>query len=311
MSLNTPIVFIAFNRPRHTAKTFEVIRAQKPKTLLLISDGPRKGHPSDEQNCAAVRSILENIDWPCQVHRNYSDVNLGCKNRLNSGLNWVFETVEEAIILEDDCLPNDDFFVFCEAMLEKYRYDDGIMSITGNNFQDGIKRGDATYYFSKYNHIWGWATWRRSWEQNDQALSFWPEWKNSRAWELHTPYLAERRHWTKIFDQMYRNEIDTWDHPWTCNIWHRGGLVVTPNANLVTNIGFGPEGTHTLAKTDLEGIPTQALGPLTHPKIVQQDIVADRYVFDHLLGGLNYQWHWWLLNLPKRVYRKLRHLAGY
>ena len=311
MALNTPVVFIAFNRPRHTAKTFEVIRAQKPKTLLLISDGPRKGHPSDEQNCAAVRSILENIDWPCQVHRNYSDVNLGCKNRLNSGLNWVFETVEEAIILEDDCLPNDDFFVFCEAMLEKYRYDDGIMSITGNNFQDGIKRGDATYYFSKYNHIWGWATWRRSWEQNDQALSFWPEWKNSRAWELHTPYLAERRHWTKIFDQMYRNEIDTWDHPWTCNIWHRGGLVVTPNANLVTNIGFGPEGTHTLAKTDLEGLPTQALGLLTHPKIVQQDIAADRYVFDRLLGGLNYQWHWWLLNLPKRVYQKLRHLAGY
>ena len=110
---------------------------------------------------------------------------------------------------------------------------------------------------------------------------------------------------------MYRNEIDTWDHPWTCNIWHRGGLVVTPNANLVTNIGFGPEGTHTLAKTDLEGIATQALGPLAHPKIVQQDIAADRYVFDHLLGGLNYQWHWWLLNLPTRVYRKLRHLAGY
>lgn len=310
MSLNTPIVFIAFNRPRHTAKTFAAVRAQQPKTLLIISDGPRKDHPTDDQNCAAVRSIFENIDWPCTVYRNYSDMNLGCKKRLNTGLDWVFETVEEAIILEDDCLPNNDFFVFCESMLEKYRHDKRIMTVTGNNFQAGIKRGDAAYYFSKYNHIWGWATWRRSWQKNDQSLSFWPEWKNSKAWQSHTPYLAERRHWTKIFDQMYRNEIDTWDHPWTCNIWYRGGLVVTPNANLVTNIGFGPEGTHTLAKTDLEGLPTQALGPITHPKIVEQDIVADRHIFDHLLGGLDYQWHWWLLRLPKRAYQKLRHLLG-
>jgi len=311
MPLNTPIVFIAFNRPRHTAKTFEVVRAHQPKMLLIISDGPRENHPTDAQNCAAVRKILEGIDWPCTVLRNYSDVNLGCKNRLNTGLNWVFETVEEAIILEDDCLPNEDFFVFCEAMLEKYRHDDRIMSITGNNFQDGKLRGDAAYYFSKYNHIWGWATWRRSWQKNDQTLSFWPEWKNSQDWQSHTPYPAERRHWTNIFDQMYRNEIDTWDHPWTCNIWHQGGLVVTPNANLVTNIGFGPEGTHTLAKVDQDGLPTKSLGQITHPTTVHQDLIADRHIFDHLLGGLNYQWHWWLLRLPKRIYRKIRHLLGF
>ena len=150
MALDTPIVFIVFNRPRHTRKSFEAIRFQRPKQLFIVADGPRKAHPTDDENCLQVREIVAKIDWPCDVHRNYVEQNLGCKQRVNSGLDWVFTLVERAIILEDDCLPNPDFFSFCETLLERYQDNEQIMTITGNNFQNGHQRGDADYYFSKY-----------------------------------------------------------------------------------------------------------------------------------------------------------------
>ena len=306
MALSTPIAFIAFNRPRHTRKTFESIRAQQPTELFLISDGPRPGHPTDTNNCRQVREILAQVDWPCTVHRNYSEVNMGCKGRVISGLDWVFEHVDRAIILEDDCLPNDDFYPFCQELLERYCNDARVMTITGNNFQDGQFRGNDSYYFSKYNHIWGWATWRRAWQKNDPTLSFWPTWKISSDWVAHSPDNLERVHWSGIFDQMYRNEIDTWDYPWTANIWHHGGLIATPNVNLVTNIGFGPDGTHTFSHQDEEGIPTQPLSwPLRHPSVVTQNIVADRYVYDHLLGGIHKRFPQALWYLPGRIYKKI------
>mgnify|MGYP006267408387 FL=1 len=305
MAFNTPIAFIVFNRPRHTRKTFESIRRQKPTQLFIISDGPRSGHPTDEANCKEVREIVSAIDWPCNVHHNFSDRNLGCKQRVISGLDWVFEQVDRAIIIEDDCLPNDDFYRFCETLLEHHQHDEQVMTITGNNFQEGNVRGDASYYFSKYNHIWGWATWRRAWKKNDASLPFWPTWKISQDWENHSPYKAERDYWTNIFEQMYKNEIDTWDYPWTACIWYHHGLIATPQVNLVTNIGFGPDGTHTRSKKDQEGLPTYTLGPITYPKTIEQNVEADRYVFDHLLGGLDKQWHWFLLRLPKRVIKKI------
>ena len=309
MALSTPIAFIVFNRPRHTRKTFESIRSQKPTQLFIISDGPRAGHPTDQANCKEVREIVAKIDWPCTVHHNYADENLGCKHRVISGLDWVFENVDRAIILEDDCLPNDDFYRFCEILLEHHQHDERVMTITGNNFQDGKKRGDTSYYFSKYNHIWGWATWRRAWKKNDANLPFWPDWKNSQEWVNHSPYKAERQYWTNIFDQMYKNEIDTWDYPWTACIWHYGGLIATPQVNLVTNIGFGPDGTHTLSKKDQDGLPTYTLGEITYPAVIEQNSEADRYVFDYLLGGIDKQWPWWLLRLPKRIARKIsRHI---
>lgn len=306
MALSTPIAFIAFNRPRHTRKTFDSIRAQQPSELFLICDGPRIGHPTDAANCAQVREIVSQVDWPCTVHRNFSQVNLGCKARVISGLDWVFEQVDRAIILEDDCLPNDDFYAFCQELLERYQDDTRVMTITGNNFQNGHKRGNASYYFSKYNHIWGWATWRRAWQLNDSTLAFWPNFQGSTQWQEHSPDTLERAHWSRIFDQMYRNEIDTWDYPWTANIWYHGGLIATPNVNLVTNIGFGPDGTHTVSHQDEEGIATHALQwPLRHPDQVVQDTGADRYVYDHLLGGRYKRfpqalWYW-----PGRLYRKI------
>lgn len=299
--LNTPIVYMIFNRPRHTRETFEVIRLQQPSKLFIIADGPRPNHPTDSERCKEVRLIVEQIDWPCEVKHNYSDLNLGCKQRVISGLDWVFLQVENAIILEDDCLPHPDFFDYCQELLERYNDDDRVMAVTGNNFQAGRRRGAAAYYFSKYNHVWGWATWRRAWQKNDPSLAFWPEWKKTTAWVQHTPDKIERRYWSEIFERMYRSEIDTWDYPWTASVFYHGGLTATPNVNLVTNIGFGPDGTHTVANEDQDGLPSHSLGPLIHMSKVVQDRKADRYVFDHIFGGREQRLHVLMLKLPRRI----------
>lgn len=310
----TPVAYIIFNRPRHTEKTFGVLREKRVPKLFIIADGPRPGHRTDTERCSAVRAIVEQIDWPCEVHRNYSDVNLGCKARVISGLDWVFDHVESAIVLEDDCLPHPDFFTFCDALLDKYASDERVSVITGNNFQNGQKRGDAAYYFSKYNHVWGWATWRRAWRKNQSDLPFWPEWQSEQSWRALNPDSLERRYWAAIFDRMKRNEIDTWDYPWTASVWHQGGLTATPNVNLVTNIGFGPDGTHTVTESDQEGMPVAPLGPLTHPSVIKQDKPADRYVFDHVFGGIHQRWQTKMRRLPRRVagamWRRIKRAGG-
>lgn len=283
-----PIAYIVFNRPRHTKETFAAIRAQKPAKLFIIADGPRFEHPTDEQRCREVRKIISNIDWPCDVHRNFAEQNMGCKKRVSSGLDWVFEQVESAIVLEDDCVPHPDFFSYCANLLERYAADERVWVITGNNFQGGRKRGDASYYFSKFNHCWGWATWRRAWSQYKVDIPFWQTWKLSTDWTNKTPDLVERKVFGDLFDRVSRGEIDTWDYQWTACVWYHGGLTATPNVNLVTNIGFGPDATHTMADNDQNGLPARPLGLITHPTRIQQDKQADRLIFDQNFGGKNH-----------------------
>ncbi|WP_295388953.1 glycosyltransferase family 2 protein [uncultured Thiodictyon sp.] len=280
-----PIAYIVFNRPRQTARTFATLRAQRPAELFIIADGPRRGHPTDAERCAEARAIVEQVDWPCAIHRNYSEINLGCKKRVSSGLDWVFGQVERAIVLEDDCLPHADFFTFCSTLLEHYADDQRVWVITGANFQNGQRRGDRAYYFSQYNHVWGWATWRRAWRHYSGDLPFWPEWKNSARWRENFRDPRQCSYWSAIFDRVYADEIDTWDYPWTASVWYHGGLTATPNVNLVTNIGIGPDATHTCAAEEREGIPVSSLGALTHPTRVKQDRRADQYVFEHTFGG--------------------------
>lgn len=297
--LTTPVAYIIFNRPRHTRETFAAIRHQQPNQLFIIADGPRLDHPTDSERCQEVRKIVEKIDWPCEVFWNVSDTNLGCKQRIITGLDWVFSQVERAIILEDDILPNKDFFRFCEELLERYENDDRVACITGNNFQDGRHRGKGSYYFSRYNHVWGWATWRRAWIHNNSSLSFWPEWQNSKEWRRKLSDSNERNYWKQIFDKMFNNEIDTWDYPWTASVWFQGGLTATPNVNLVTNIGFGPDATHTKEQEDRDGQRSYSLGPVTHPQEVFRDRSADRYTYDHHFLGVNNRLHVRLLRLVR------------
>ena len=316
--LKTPVAYIIFNRPRHTRETFAAIRAQRPETLLIIADGPREGHPTDAERCRETREIVEQIDWPCRVLQNYAQQNMGCKKRVSSGLDWVFEQVERAIIIEDDCLPNDDFFVFCDTLLDRYEHDERVWVVTGNNFQRGQKRGDAAYYFSKYNHCWGWATWRRAWQHYRVDMPFWPEWGTTADWRHKSLDSVERKVWSGFLDRVKNGEIDTWDYQWTACAWYYGGLTATPNANLVTNLGFGPDATHTVATGDQEGLPAQALGSLTHLTEIKQDRSADRFVFNHHFGGLEHPDRWrsrlrWrrdqLLRAPQWLLKKIKSLV--
>ncbi len=308
---NTAIAYIVFNRPRYTNQTFEAIRAARPSKLYIIADGPRSEHPDDERLCNEVRAIVEKVDWPCAVHKNYAEKNLGLKKRVYTGLNWVFENEERAIILEDDCLTHPDFFVFCETLLDKYQDDEHVWVISGDNHQKGKKRGEASYYFSKYSDCWGWATWRRAWENFQGDIPFWPEWKNSPAWKALNPDLNERAYWDDIFTRVHSNAIhSSWFYPWLACVWFKGGITATSNVNLVSNIGIGPNATHTITETEQPGAPISALGKITHPLKIEVNTVADRFAYNHRYEGLKRRFPRNLLPIPRRVagkvYRCLR-----
>jgi hypothetical protein len=275
-SVTTPVVFFIFNRPETTRRVFEAIRSARPSRLLVIADGPRKDRLGEADICATVRNITEAVDWPCEVVRNYSSENMGCKKRLSSGLNWVFEQVEEAIILEDDCLPHPDFFHFAQEMLTRYRHDTRIGQICGANFQLGWRRDQSSYYFSRYHHIWGWATWRRSWQEYDLAMSAWPHVRDgNRLYD----YLGDPlvfHYWAKKFDQTYTGRIETWDYQWMFAMWINNRLSIIPNVNLITNIGVQGRSGNGDAKQSMLNIPFGSMEfPLRHPGVFIRDALSD------------------------------------
>lgn len=277
----TPIIFIVYNRPKQTSLSFECIRSAKPKTLYLIADGPNSQKPTDTKNCQLVREIISKINWKCQVYQNFADENLGLKNRVVSGLDWAFQKTDSAIILEDDCVPHNDFFFFAEAMLNRYRHSDDVATINGANFQNGIQRGDGTYYFSKYNHCWGWATWSHVWQSNSTNMEFWEKWRKTDDWESCFQNPIERNYWQKVFDDLYQNDRNTWAIPFTGSLWYKNLKSVTPNANLVSNVGFGPDGVHTKSRFNhLSKIPSYSISKIRHPSVVTLDRDADAYTFD-------------------------------
>ena len=274
--LKTPVAFIIFNRPDTTKRVFAEIAKARPPKLLVIADGPRADHSEDAGKCAAARAIIDGVDWDCEVLTNYSDINMGCKRRVSSGLDWVFDTVEEAIILEDDCLPHPTFFRFCEEMLEKYRDDKRIAMISGDNFQFGKKRTEYSYYFSRYTHIWGWASWRRAWENYDVDIKLWSEIRDG-GWLK--DLLGDKksvRYWRNIFENVYQGKIDTWDYQWTFSCWIQNALTILPNVNLVSNIGFGSEALHTKGRNKFADMETETLDfTILHPPYILRDSVAD------------------------------------
>jgi hypothetical protein len=278
--MNTPVVFIIFNRPETTKRVFEEIRRVRPPKLLVVADGPRSNRPEEAELVAASRSIIERVDWPCEVMKNYSEINLGCQNRVSSGLDWAFQTVEEAIVLEDDCLPHPTFFRFCEELLEKYRENERIMHISGDNFQFGRKRGEASYYFSRYAHVWGWASWRRAWHHNDVQMKLWAETENRDVFLQDFNSSAERRYWKAKWNGVCHGKIDTWDFQWVFACMARKGLSVVPNINLVSNIGFGLTSTHTKNNNSmLANLAKEAVEfPLVHPYLITPDLDADTSV---------------------------------
>jgi hypothetical protein len=278
--MRTPIAFIIFNRPDTTSRVFEAIRQAKPPLLLVVADGARSSKSGEAKKCAAVRAIIDGVDWNCEVRTNYSDVNLGCKRRVSSGIDWVFEQVEEAIILEDDCLPDPSFFPYCEELLEKYRHDTRIMVISGDNFQFGRKqRTSDSYYFSRYNHVWGWATWRRAWKYYDVDMKLWNTVRDGGWLKDILGDNSAINLWRNNFQSIHDVKVDTWDYQWTFSCWIQSGLTILPNVNLISNIGFGVGSTHTInSASKLANLPVKSISlPLKHPKFVVLDSQADGY----------------------------------
>ena len=313
LPLKTAVLFLIFNRPDTTRQVFEAIRQAKPPRLYVAADGPREGKLGEVERVEEVRTIATAVDWPCEVKTLFRDKNLGCKEGVSSAITWFFEQEEQGIIIEDDCLPHLDFFSFCESLLVRYARDDKVSVITGNNFQDGKWHGDSSYYFSKFTHCWGWATWRRSWKYYQGEIYFWPFWKKSNDWLKYISCKIERKYWKNIFDKVYLNQIDSWAYPWIASVWYNNGLTATPNVNLVSNIGFGSNSTHTKDKNSkLANIPTKELGTLKYPKIIQLNLEADRYTFDNHFDGKYLRCPYILIYFPIRVmryfYRKITNI---
>lgn len=257
----TPIAFIIYNRPEITQITFGAIRKIKPKQLFIIADGPKNKQDKIKTNQA--RSITESIDWDCDLKINFSDVNLGCSDRIISGLNWVFDQVDRTIVLEDDCLPDLSFFTFCDELLEQYKYDNQIMHISGFNVM-GSSPINESYFFSKYVlPPWGWATWKRAWELNNPNLDTWQEIKHWAYQNISQEYFKD---WTDMFENIRVNKT-TWDVPWNTDVWKNNGLSIIPQKSLVQNIGFGEDATFTKnKKTKLAEIKAQFfINPMIHP----------------------------------------------
>jgi hypothetical protein len=277
------IVFLIFNRPSETAQTFEAIRAARPSELFVVADGPRSYRPSDLDLCERTRGIIDQVDWPCQVRRNFSDENMGCGKRVSSGLDWAFAQVEGAIILEDDCLPDSSFFPYCAELLERYRDDERVMMVSGNNFQNGRQRTSDSYYFSQLPHIWGWATWRRAWQHYDFAIHDWrirgADWLRS---ALQDDFVVHK--WSKCFDDISSRAVDTWDYQWVYCMLSRNALSAVPNVNLVENIGFGNSAaTHTVSTNDVLVVPRRQMPfPLRHPSRVERCEAADEFEIRYL-----------------------------
>lgn len=275
---NTPILFIIFNRQGSTEKVFNEIKKQRPKYLYIAGDGPRENHPQDKENCRKTREIINQIDWNCKLKTLFREENLGCGKAVSGAINWFFKNVDKGIILEDDCLPHLDFFSYCEELLNKYEDNNQIKLITGDNFQNGIKRGEASYYFSAYTHIWGWASWKRTWDEYDFTLDSISKKEFKKSLKDYSFSWSQRMVWLDKFVLMRKNKIDTWDYQLSFCIWKNKGINIIPNVNLISNIGFGENSTHTKdIKNPLANIPTNNILPLSYPKKILMDKDADNY----------------------------------
>ena len=276
--LVTPVLFLIFNRPDTTQKVFNAIRQAKPKQLFVAADGPRSDREGELEKCQKAREIATSVDWNCEVKTLFRDKNLGCKIAVSSAIDWFFENVEEGIILEDDCLPSQSFFWFCQELLKYYRNDTRVIHISGNNFQFGQKRGEGTYYFSKYAHIWGWATWKRAWKYFDVSMKSFKKFKTGNQIENIFKINQQKKYWMRIFQKVYHNKIDTWDYQWAYTCFINNGFCIIPNDNLVSNIGFGENSVHTKDSNNiLSNMEVKDIKNIIHPNFIIVDQEADCY----------------------------------
>ena len=289
-SFEVPILLLSFNRPDSTRQVLNTLRDLRPSRLFLASDGPRSGSPTDAVGVSETRALFDEvIDWPCIVDRRFSTVNQGCRVTVSSAISWFFENVEEGIILEDDCVPHPEFFSYCSELLDRYRQDDRIMCISGDNSAKLVLSDSATSYcFCRQSLIWGWATWRRAWNHYDDELRGWQSIRDDEERQrVLWPDAAERRWQAQTLDSLLlRNEPDSWAYRWAFSVASRDGLSVIPAVNLVQNVGFDSLATHTTFKRHSRArVPGQPILPLSHPAKVERDEAVESQIFLRIHGG--------------------------
>ena len=287
--MHCPLVLVLFNRPQTTARVFAAIAEARPPKLLVVADGPRPDRPGEAAQCAAARAVVGRVDWDCEVLLNFAEQNLGLKQRMVSGLTWAFEQVPEAIILEDDCVPDPTFFQFCEVLLDRYRDDERVMALCGDNCLFGQVTTPYSYFFHRVIGVWGWATWRRAWQHYDVRMADWGALRD-------TPWLSDllqdRRAaaaWRQLFDDTWKGNPHIWSYQWVFAIWRHNGVGVTPRLNLVSNVGFGAEAVHTNSPDSLlNSIPARALAfPLDDPPKLVTDREADWLIMENSFYAQN------------------------
>lgn len=287
--VRAPVAMAIFRRPDLTAEVLATVRAARPARLFVFADAPRPDHPEDDEMCARARAVIDDVDWDCELHTDFAAEHLGVRRRMSSGLDWVFERAGEAIVLEDDCVADPSFFGYCDELLDRYRDDERVWSISGNDFRFRVEPAASDYVLSRYPLIWGWATWARAWRNYDERISAWERLRGS-GWleELLGDPLAAT-YWTRMFDEVAAG-LDTWDYGWVLASWLGGGLCAVPTTNLVSNQGFRPDATHTRPDpANLSPFAAMATAPvrapLRHPTAVERDAENDRYLEDVVFSG--------------------------
>ena len=285
--MQSPVLFLVFNRPETTAQVFEAIRSARPPKLYVSADGPRSSKEGEVDICSEVQEIATSVDWPCEVKTLFSEVNLGCKLGVSRGITWFFENEEEGIILEDDILPLPSFFKYCDELLEYYRDNDRVAMISGCNLVSNYDNIPDSYAFSAMSHIWGWASWRRSWNKYDVEMSSWTNWEKSKKLSLlscgNSQFVS---YWSEIFQMTFRGDIDTWDYQWLFSCWKADQLSIIPQYNLIENLGFSSDATHTTGDIPTylsKSSPREIIFPLQHPEIIAQNVKLDKKIFNKVL----------------------------
>lgn len=303
--MNEPVLVIAFNRPDLLEQLLQRLREIQPAHLYVAVDGPRPDRPGESAKVEACRELVASVDWPCEVHRLFHDRNHGCGLGVSTAITWFFDHVDRGIILEDDIIPDPSFFGFCTELLDRFEHDDRVFAITGCNFVPPSAQshpGDA-YRFSRVAHIWGWATWRRSWNTYRLDIQGWrKQLPMARLWRSSGRSVSGSLFWAMTFELMARKQVDTWDAQLVFAAMRQDQLIATCNTNLVRNIGFGDDATHTLEVVDIEPVGSVVLP--TKPIRVEADDRADAWTrlhhFQVTLPGIAHQ----AFNYAARKFRR-------
>lgn len=286
--IRSAVAMVVFSRPDTTARVLDAVRRARPPRLLVIGNAARPDVAGEDERCRQVRDLIEGVDWECDVSTNYAPEHLSMRKRFETGLDWLFSEVPEAIVLEDDCIPDPTFFPFCDALLDRYRDEDAVMSVGGSNVQfEGPPSGDS-YFFSRYPAIWGWAGWTSSWEAYDPAMSDWPE-RRDDGWlerEFDDPHAVA--YWKHLFEQTHGGD-DAWDRAFLYAGLRDGRVHAIPGTNLVTNVGFREDATHTGPEQrgvldDVPSVPMEF--PLKHPAAIERNADADAVTAQRVFSGV-------------------------